>query len=139
MMLKLRRIEMIGFKSFSDRVEITVNDAGVTAIVGPNGCGKSNVSDAIAWVLGEQSAKSLRGEKMEDVIFNGTRNRAPMGMAEVTMTMSETPNGNGHGNGNGNGYGNGNGDHTPAGPRDVVVQRRLYRSGESMYLIDGKP
>src|SRR6266568_3055188 len=82
-MLKLRRIELIGFKSFSDRGEITVHEAGVTAIVGPNGCGKSNVSDAIAWVLGEQSAKSLRGEKMEDVIFNGTRNRAPMGMAPI--------------------------------------------------------
>src|SRR5215470_4066721 len=131
MMLKLRRIEMIGFKSFSDRVEITVNEAGVTAIVGPNGCGKSNVSDAIAWVLGEQSAKSLRGEKMEDVIFNGTRNRAPMGMAEVTITLSHIPNGDGNGNGHG--------IHPAAGPRDVIVQRRLYRSGESLYLIDGKP
>jgi chromosome segregation protein len=106
--------------------------------VGPNGCGKSNVSDAIAWVLGEQSAKSLRGEKMEDVIFNGTRSRAPMGMAEVTITLTETANGNGNGNGSGNGNGNGNG-HTPAGPRDVTVQRRLYRSGESLYLIDGRP
>src|SRR5213082_3298712 len=124
-MLKLRRIELIGFKSFSDRGEITVYDSGVTAIVGPNGCGKSNVSDAIAWVLGEQSAKSLRGEKMEDVIFNGTRNRAPMGMAEVTITLTEIPNGNGNGNGN--------------APRDISVQRRLYRSGESLYLIDGKP
>src|SRR5437870_3076071 len=128
-MLKLRRIELIGFKSFSDRGEITVHDTGVTAIVGPSGCGKSNVSDAIAWVLGEQSAKSLRGEKMEDVIFNGTRNRAPMGMAEVTITLTEIPNGNGNGNGNGN--------HTA--PHDIVVQRRLYRSGESLYLIDGKP
>ncbi|HEY2380476.1 MAG TPA: chromosome segregation protein SMC [Terriglobia bacterium] len=152
-MLKLRRIEILGFKSFSDRGEITVNEAGVTAIVGPNGCGKSNVSDAIAWVLGEQSAKSLRGEKMEDVIFNGTRNRKPMGMAEVTITLSQigngngNGNGNGHGNGNGNGSGNGNGhdvEHAAppaapvAGPRDVTVQRRLYRSGESMYLIDGK-
>src|SRR3954462_14694827 len=148
-MLKLRRIELIGFKSFSDRGEITIHDAGVTAIVGPNGCGKSNVSDAIAWVLGEQSAKSLRGEKMEDVIFNGSRNRAPMGMAEVTITLAETGNGDGHlnngsGSGNGNGHGNGNGNghgngaHAPAGPRDVVVQRRLYRSGESLYLIDGK-
>src|SRR5881628_490626 len=130
-MLKLRRIELIGFKSFSDRGEITVHDTGVTAIVGPNGCGKSNVSDAIAWVLGEQSAKSLRGEKMEDVIFNGTRNRPPMGMAEVTITLTEIANSNGNGNANGNGSG--------AGPRDVVVQRRLYRSGESIYLVDGKP
>src|SRR2546426_12807559 len=130
-MLKLRRIEIVGFKSFSDRGEIIVHDAGITAIVGPNGCGKSNVSDAIAWVLGEQSAKSLRGEKMEDVIFNGTRSRAPMGMAEVTITLTETANGNGSGNGNGNGHG--------GWPRDVVVQRRLYRSGESVYLIDGKP
>src|SRR6185436_17839956 len=121
-MLKLRRIEIIGFKSFSDRGEIAVHDAGITAIVGPNGCGKSNVSDAIAWVLGEQSAKSLRGEKMEDVIFNGTRNRAPMGMAEVTITLTELPNGNGN-----------------TEPRDVSVQRRLYRSGESLYLIDGRP
>src|SRR5688572_7291409 len=88
--LKLRRIEIIGFKSFSDRSDIVVHDTGVTAIVGPNGCGKSNVSDAIAWVLGEQSAKSLRGEKMEDVIFSGTRNRAPMGMAEVTITLTDT-------------------------------------------------
>src|SRR5262249_34647341 len=122
-----------------------IHDSGVTAIVGPNGCGKSNVSDAIAWVLGEQSAKSLRGEKMEDVIFNGTRNRAPMGMAEVTITLADLTNGNGNGNGNGTGNGNGNGNgngahgHAAPGPRDVTVQRRLYRSGESLYLIDGKP
>ena len=88
-MLKLRRIELLGFKSFSDKGEIVVNESGVTAIVGPNGCGKSNVSDAIAWVLGEQSAKSLRGEKMEDVIFNGSRNRSAMGMAEVTITLAD--------------------------------------------------
>src|SRR5215470_12275286 len=127
-MLKLRRVEILGFKSFSDRGEINVHDAGVTAIVGPNGCGKSNVSDAIAWVLGEQSAKSLRGEKMEDVIFNGTRNRKPMGMAEVTITLSDVANGNGqgsanatghgsasgNGHGNGSGNGNGNGTHTPS-------------------------
>jgi chromosome segregation protein len=153
-MLKLRRVEMLGFKSFSDRGEITVHDAGVTAIVGPNGCGKSNVSDAIAWVLGEQSVKSLRGEKMEDVIFNGTRNRKPMGMAEVTITLTQFGNGNGNEigsgrNGNGNGGSNGNSQSHPEGqesappvpstPRDVVVQRRLYRSGESIYLIDGKP
>src|SRR5215467_1145119 len=126
-MLKLRRIEIIGFKSFSDRGEITVNDAGVTAIVGPNGCGKSNVSDAIAWVLGEQSAKSLRGEKMEDVIFNGTRNRAPMGMAEVSITLTQIGNGNGNGDGHENGNGNGSGP-SAAVSKDIIVQRRLYRS-----------
>src|SRR5499433_116178 len=127
-MLKLRRIEIVGFKSFSDRGEITIHDAGVTAIVGPNGCGKSNVSDAIAWVLGEQSAKSLRGEKMEDVIFNGTRQRSPMGMAEVTITLTD-----------GNGNGSGKAEQQSAEPRDIVVQRRLYRNGESLYLIDGRP
>src|SRR5262249_31697977 len=109
-MLKLRRIEILGFKSFSDRGEISVNDAGVTAIVGPNGCGKSNVADAIAWVLGEQSAKTLRGEKMEDVIFNGTRSRAPMGMAEVTITLSDVANGNGEPSANANGHGNPSGN-----------------------------
>jgi len=131
---------MLGFKSFSDRGEIVVQEAGVTAIVGPNGCGKSNVSDALAWVLGEQSAKSLRGEKMEDVIFNGTRNRAPMGMAEVTITLTETnpvspvevivgpekANGNGstngHVNGHANGHSNGNGMGTAMG---IDIARRL--------------
>jgi chromosome segregation protein len=88
-MLKLRRIEILGFKSFSDRGEIAVHDAGVTAIVGPNGCGKSNVS---RHRVGARRAERqmLRGEKMEDVIFNGTRNRAPMGMAEVTITLTES-------------------------------------------------
>src|SRR5438128_4498776 len=86
-MLKLRRIELIGFKSFSDRGEITVHDTGVTAVVGPNGCGKSNVSDAISWVLGEQRAKNLRGGEMKDVIFQGTRTRKPGGMAEVVLHM----------------------------------------------------
>ncbi len=140
-MLKLRRIELIGFKSFSDRGEITVHDSGVTAIVGPNGCGKSNVSDAIAWVLGEQSAKSLRGEKMEDVIFNGTRNRAPMGMAEVSITLTQIGNGNGNGNGNGSGPSSALWQRplSEGQTRDIIVQRRLYRSGESLYLIDGKP
>src|SRR5688572_24782935 len=167
--MRLERLEISGFKSFSDRSELAF-DEGVTAIVGPNGCGKSNVADAITWVLGEQSAKSLRGEKMEDVIFNGSDARKPGGTAEVRLRLSglpspraggETPasdvpaltefhstdhggNGNGHSTGNGNGNGNGHGDHVSleeialAFTRDVEVTRRLYRSGESEYLIDGE-
>src|ERR1039458_5991915 len=99
--------------------------SGVTAIVGPNGCGKSNLSDAISWVLGEQSAKSLRGSRMEDVIFAGTRDRKPLGLAQVTLTMADpapaaTTNGN-----------------TPH-PSEIPITPRLYRSGESEYLIDEK-
>lgn len=86
-MLELKRIHILGFKSFCDRTEVSLESRGVTAIVGPNGCGKSNISDAISWVLGEQSAKSLRGVKMEDVIFSGTRERKPTGMAEVTLYL----------------------------------------------------
>ena len=81
-MLKLRKVEIVGFKSFCDRTELKFHGDGLAAIVGPNGCGKSNISDAIAWVLGEQSAKSLRGGRMEDVIFAGTRERKALGMAE---------------------------------------------------------
>ena len=86
-MLKLQKILIQGFKSFADKTELAFDGTGVAAIVGPNGCGKSNISDAIAWVLGEQSAKSLRGGRMEDVIFNGTRARLPLGLAEVTLTL----------------------------------------------------
>src|SRR5882724_9861164 len=86
-MLKLKRVQILGFKSFCDRTEVQLSGNGIAAIVGPNGCGKSNISDAITWVLGEQSAKSLRGLKMEDVIFAGTRDRKPTGMAEVSLTL----------------------------------------------------
>lgn len=86
-MLKLRKVQILGFKSFCDRTEVALSGGGVAAVVGPNGCGKSNISDAITWVLGEQSAKSLRGIKMEDVIFAGTRDRKPTGMAEVSLTL----------------------------------------------------
>ena len=133
-MLQLKRVDIQGFKSFYDRTEMRFHGSGVTAIVGPNGCGKSNLSDAISWVLGEQSAKSLRGSRMEDVIFAGTRERKPLGMAQVTLTMADPaahrapdPAMNGHANG-----------HTPHHPAEVTITRRLYRSGESEYLIDGK-
>src|SRR3954466_8435703 len=86
-MLKLKKVELHGFKSFCDRTELKFNGGGIAAVVGPNGCGKSNLSDAISWVLGEQSAKTLRGARMEDVIFAGTRARRPLGMASVTMTL----------------------------------------------------
>ena len=88
--MRLERLEISGFKSFSDRAELAF-DRGVTAIVGPNGCGKSNVADAITWVLGEQSAKSLRGEKMEDVIFNGSDARKAGATAEVRLRLGGLP------------------------------------------------
>jgi len=86
-LLKLKKLQILGFKSFCDRTELKFHGDGVAAIIGPNGCGKSNIADAISWVLGEQSAKSLRGARMEDVIFAGTRDRQPTGMAEVSLTL----------------------------------------------------
>src|SRR3954464_4968886 len=110
--MRLQRLEITGFKSFPDRSELTF-DHGVTAIVGPNGCGKSNVVDALTWVLGEQSAKSLRGERMEDVIFGGSDARKPTAAAEVRLKLSgvsaRNGDGNGLGNGRGEAHGNGNG------------------------------
>ncbi len=86
-MLKLRKVELVGFKSFCEKTQITFSGSGLTCIIGPNGCGKSNIVDAISWVLGEQSHKSLRAERMSDCIFNGTAKRPPLGLAEVTLTL----------------------------------------------------
>ena len=182
--MRLERLEINGFKSFSDRSELAF-DRGVTAIVGPNGCGKSNVADAITWVMGEQSAKSLRGDKMEDVIFNGSDARKPTAAAEVRLRFSgvtttvtapvfvdvkdSEANGNGHAHGHAQDVQGAPesvaGQDTSGTPlvefpevstehaqwdraaaeelirsvtREVEVTRRLYRSGESEYLIDGQ-
>ncbi len=135
--MRLSQLEISGFKSFSDRSHLSF-DRGVTAIVGPNGCGKSNVADAITWVLGEQSAKSLRGDRMEDIIFNGSDARKPTGAAEVRLRLSDvlaTPSGELPPAGNGEAVLD---DDTPSIARTVEVTRRLYRSGESEYLIDGE-
>src|ERR1039458_2383954 len=88
-MLKLKKIHILGFKSFCDRTELAVPGTGIAVVVGPNGCGKSNILDGVSWVLGEQSAKTLRGTNMQDVIFAGTRDRKPLGMAEVTLTLAD--------------------------------------------------
>jgi chromosome segregation protein len=117
--MRLESVEIVGFKSFCDKQEISFK-GGITGVVGPNGCGKSNISDAINWVLGEQSAKSLRGTSMEDVIFNGSSARQPLQMAEVNLKVSGL---------------NGN---SPDGSPECVVTRRLYRSGESEYLMNGQ-
>src|SRR5512145_167982 len=116
--MKLTRLELSGFKSFADTVHLDFED-GVTAIVGPNGCGKSNVSDAVRWVLGEQRARMLRGAKMEEVIFQGSSARRPVNVAEVALTFE-----------NDEGL-------LPIAFREVVIARRLSRSGESEYLLNG--
>ena len=133
--MRLSRLHIAGFKSFPDRAELGFDD-GVTAIVGPNGCGKSNVVDAITWVLGEQSAKSLRGERMEDVIFNGSDARKPTAAAEVRLKLiAGRPGGDGGGDTTATAMLD---DETPLVTRDIEIGRRLYRSGESEYLIDGE-
>ena len=140
-LLKLKRVELQGFKSFCDRSEMRFHGAGIAAVVGPNGCGKSNLSDAISWVLGEQSAKSLRGSRMEDVIFAGTRDRKPVGMASVTLTMvdpsvhAEFPV---QTHANGAAHANGHGPLSNNKEEEITITRRLYRSGESEYLINGR-
>ncbi|MFL5403743.1 MAG: chromosome segregation protein SMC [Gemmatimonadales bacterium] len=118
--MKLTKLELTGFKSFADTVALTFEE-GVTAIVGPNGCGKSNVSDSVRWVLGEQSARLLRGGKMEDVIFQGSAARRPVNVTEVSLFLD-----------------NSDGD-LPIAYREVVVTRRLSRSGQSDYLLNGSP
>ncbi len=128
--MKIKRIEICGFKSFVEKTSIAFPDP-VTSIVGPNGCGKSNVVDAIRWVMGEQSAKHLRGRAMEDVIFAGSETRGPAGFAEVSLIFDArglaadvAPGGVPWG---------------AAGPEDIVVTRRLHRDGESEYLLNGVP
>ncbi|GFO62020.1 chromosome partition protein Smc [Geomonas silvestris] len=121
--MRIKRLEILGFKSFQDKVVLDFNQA-ITGVVGPNGCGKSNVVDAIRWVMGEQSAKNLRGKSMEDIIFNGTEFRKPLGMAEVSLFFS-TDDGR-----------------VPAkylNFSEIQVTRRLYRDGESDYLINKTP
>jgi chromosome segregation protein len=118
--MKLTKLELSGFKSFADTVTLSFEE-GVTAIVGPNGCGKSNVSDSVRWVLGEQSARLLRGGKMEDVIFQGSAARRPVNVTEVSLYLD-----------------NSDGD-LPIAYREVVVTRRLSRSGQSDYLLNGSP
>ncbi len=121
--MRLKRLEVFGFKSFFDKTVITFQK-GITGIVGPNGCGKSNFADAILWVLGEQSPKSLRGERMEDVIFSGTDQRKPLSVAEVSLTIGDIANELPP-------------PYTPYA--ELTLSRRLYRSGESEYLINKSP
>jgi chromosome segregation protein len=121
--MKIKRLDIVGFKSFVDKTTVAFPE-GISAVVGPNGCGKSNIVDAVRWVMGEQSVKLLRGKSMEDVIFSGTDKRPPLNMAEVSLTLT---------NDNGN---------TPEQYREfseIMVTRRLFRSGESAYLINKQP
>jgi chromosome segregation protein len=113
----LKRIDVVGFKSFAERIQVEFVQ-GVTAVVGPNGSGKSNISDAVRWVLGEQSAKSLRGSKMEDIIFAGSDNRKPLNVAEVTLTLDNED------------------QHLPIDYNEISITRRVFRSGDSEYLIN---
>src|SRR5579859_1633186 len=116
----LKRLELVGFKSFAEKTRFDFAP-GITGIVGPNGSGKSNIVDAVRWILGEQSAKSLRGGEMADVIFNGSSTRKALGMAEVTLTLD-------------------NAKRTLAFDADEVqVTRRVYRDGEGEYLINKQP
>lgn len=118
--MRLKKLEILGFKSFADKTKLEF-DPGITAVVGPNGCGKSNIADAFRWVLGEQSAKSMRGHKMPDVIFAGTSQRKPLNFAEVTITLTDIE------------------GMLPIDYEEIAVTRRLHRSGESEYFINRHP
>ena len=121
--MKLKKLEINGFKSFVDKACIDF-PSGISAVVGPNGCGKSNIVDALRWVMGEQSIKQLRGKSMEDIIFSGTNGQPPQNMAEVSLTLA-----------------NDNGT-VPEELKDfseIMLTRRLYRSGESAYFINKQP
>lgn len=119
--MRLKKLVLHGFKSFADRTTFTFEDRGVSSIVGPNGCGKSNVIDAVKWVLGEQRPTSLRGREMMDVIFNGTVRRPPMGLCEGTLVFDNT------------------GGTLPTDEHEVAVTRRVFRTGETEYLVNGRP
>jgi chromosome segregation protein len=120
--MHLAKISLLGFKSFADKIELSF-EPGITAIVGPNGCGKSNVSDALRWALGEQSARLLRGDRMDDLIFAGNSRRKPIGLAEVSLTFTK----------------NGRGEALATEYEEINVTRRLYRSGDSEYLLNKVP
>ena len=134
-MLSLKKLELFGFKSFCDRQELRFSGDGIAAIVGPNGCGKSNIGDAISWVIGEQSAKSLRGARMQDLIFNGSRDRKPSGLASISLTLVDPEAYLAARNGTGP---NGVPASLAKRSEEMVVTRKLFRSGESQYLINGK-
>ena len=121
--MKLKKLEITGFKSFYDKARIDFPQ-GISAIVGPNGCGKSNIVDALRWVMGEQSVKQLRGKSMEDVIFAGANGKPPLNMAEVSLTLAND---------------NGSAPEELKDFTEIMLTRRLYRSGESAYFLNKQP
>jgi chromosome segregation protein len=133
--MQVKELEITGFKSFVERVKLNFKP-GITALVGPNGCGKSNIIDAIRWIMGEHNARQLRGARMEDLIFNGSETRKSTALAEVSMVLA---NANGNGNGNGNGHDHDSHASVLGGISEIMLTRRLHRSGESEYFINKVP